>query len=428
MKLRAVFYCLLAAAVIIANGFCQGDTAIQQLAPEDEHFIAQLFAMDLTPDEMEPAQKQRIFNSIQRILGIIQNNPETTPDLLKSLTAKQIALFPQERKAYLDAASVYMKFNDMKKMHQFTIQSLSKQSQLYTGDQSRLEATAYTMMGQYLLETKQFPRAYEALNKALILEKSIALPFFLMGNVCFQLNKFEECQNAYSIGFITDIDAAYPVDFFFYGAALHRNGFTDKAKEIFEIGCYRYPNEQGLPLNLGYVLQQQDKLIESYLEFFREQIIFGPQGTFNKAAQFNIDMLSDLIPRRNDPREVQILNHINRWDTLMTQEKFEQALEELQKAVDLFADYNWTLNFFLQMNYMQLNRYSDAVEVLENMNARNPHVVINYIELAKAYMFQDNTDKASEYFAKARNASPDNWKLKQMEQSFQNAFQQERDN
>lgn len=423
---RLCVYILVLLVCAACCSVAQDTTSGKKMTPADERAIAQVLAID--PASVDPGQRQRLFDTIQRLISIAQMDRTTYITLLEALTEKQLKLFPDEKKSYVDAATVHLKADRMQQMHDVAKAGLSKPCVYYTGDKGPLDASLLTMIGQYLVEKREYKKAYAVLSKAVTMEQQIPLAFYLLGNAAYNLGKFDECQNAYSFGVMNDIEPAYPLDFYYYAKALHHNGFTEKAEKILNVAMYRYPNEPGLPLNMGNMLLEQNKLIEALLAFYREQLIFGQGGRFFPAAKAAIDMTEDLIERRNDPREKTVLQHLNQWNTYMERTEFDKAAAEIKKAVEVFGSYNWTLMFFLYMAYLHNQQFGEARQVIESMNRIDPGVVIHYIALAEINVGLYNLQDAREWIDKAREADPDNWKLKEFENRLFSDVEPEKDN
>jgi len=358
--------------------------------------------------------KKSTFGEFQQIIGKLIAKTDKENQLLAALCEKQIGLFSDEKKPYIDFATYYYKFKDYKKASFYASKSVDKKNQFFANKDNINEIWAYTIIGQNYLEEEKFEDAYANLSKAIIAGKKVALPFYLMGNTCFRLKKYTESANFYTMGFTTDPNQAYPLDFFFFAVSLHKNGLTEKAEEILKAGCFRYPNSEGMHLNLGYVYREQDKLIESYLEFQTEKLLFGSGNTFYKAADYNIGMTADLITKRNDPREIKVFNSIINWDKLCGEQKYDQALAEIISAKKEFGENSWIINLFLEQTYVNLKQYDQAIKLLEEMERMNPGVSHTHLELGLIYSITNNKEKSDDHYKKAYRLAPDNWKVKEI--------------
>lgn len=384
-----------------------------ELKYEDEELADNLLGIESLKNYDEKTRKST-FNEFQKIIGSLIARAERESALLNALCEKEISLFPDEKKSYIDIATYYYKLKNYEKASQYAKKSIDKKNSYSENKDNINEIWVYTIIGQNYLHEKKFEDAYENFKKAIIAGKKISLPYYLMGNTCYKLKKYVESANAYTVGFTMEPNDAQPVDFFFFAISLHKSGLTKKAEDLLKAGCYRYPNAVGMYMNLGYVYLEQDKLIESYLAFQTEKLLFGPESTFFKPADYNIGMVADLINRRKNSREMKIFNNIVNWDKLSGETKYEQALAEILSAKKEFAANSWIINLFIEQTYMKLKKYNEALSILDEMDRMNPNVSHTYLELGLVYALLNNKEKSAEFYKKAYNLDPVNWKVKEM--------------
>lgn len=395
----------------------------------DEQVLDKIFSIDSIKNYCAD-KKQKLFNSIQTQL---QDAYAATPLnllLIKSLVDKQQCLFPDERKSYIDMAAYYDKSDKSQKMFEQCKTALTKDNVFYKDQENRLISTAYTLIGRHYLEHKKFEDAYNALSKALVEQTPLVNAFYYMGNTCFQLKKYRECQNNYTYGFTRDIKLAYPIDYFFFAIALHKNGFTDKAQQMLEIGCQQYPNEQGLRLNLGYIYREQDKLIEAYLEFYAEQILFGPQSQFFQPAKTAKKMDEKLISLRKDEREMKTLKNITAWELSFNKNNYEKAITDIKNAKTNFGKYNFSLYFLEYLTYFYMEDYDTALKKIEYIQKKTFDTALTYISQFEIYSKLGDNKKANKYLEQALRLDPDNWRVLKILNSSKNPEKtpQEKDN
>ena len=359
-------------------------------------------------------EKQNFFKSIQLQLKDSYTLNPIDLSLIKKLLDKQHHLFPDERKSYIDLATYFDRMHQDDKVFEYSKISLEKDNIIYKDPENRFIASAYTYIGRYYLENKEYKQAYEVLSKAIIEKTSLVTPFYYMGNTCFQLKKYRECQNNYTYAFTRDISQAYPIDYFFFGIALHKNGFTDKAKDMLGVGCIQYPNEQGMHLNLAYIYREQDKLIEAYLEFYTEQILFGTESAFYQTAEVNLKNTEGLIGLRKDDREINTLKNLIAWEIDFNKNDYQKALTDIQNAKQSFEKYNFALYFLEYLTYFYIGNYEQALEKIEYIQDKTKNVAITYISKYETLVKLGKTKEAKENFDIAINLDPNNWKVHQI--------------
>ncbi len=411
-------------------------TAVTTWAQQQDNDSSGLNNEDLAADLLSieavahlPAGKQKaVFDRLQGLVSSLLEKPSDKLELLNALCAKQVALFPTEKKVFIDYATFYLSTNDNKNMFEMAKQSLSKINFFYQEKDNLLTTTAYTIIGKYYLEDKQPDKAYENLAEARDLASRLVLTYLLLGNSCFQLKKYDECVSSYYIAFSTLPEQAQPIDYFFYGVALHKTNHTDKAKEILELGCSRYPNAEGLHLNLGYILRQMDKLIEAYFEFHMEKILFGWESTFYKTAEYNIRMTEEFIGLQGNERAKNILKHLKEWDTLLSREDFDKAIEKIKIVRDEFGASHWVLDLFLEQTYRQAGKYNEAISVLNTMQLAYPGIANTFIEKSQIYMALDDKENALTALKLAHQLSPENYKVQNILDKIKAAIVKKKDN
>ena len=393
--------------------YSQDAPAPPQPLTVDEETLDSIFSID-SVNEYSFEDKKELFDSVQIQIKNAYALKPINLNLIKSLVDKQQRLFPDERKSYIDLAVYFDKINNEEKIFKNSNKALEKDNIIHQDNQNRLIATAYTYIGRYYLENQKYEQAYEALSKALVEKTALAAPFYYMGNTCFHLKDYRECQNNYTYAFSRNIKIAYPIDYFFFSIALHKNGFTDKAREMLKIGCEQYPNEQGMHLNLGYIYREQDKLIEAYLEFYTEQLLFGPDSEFFKTAEINKKTTEKLIALRKDTRETNTLINIIQWETAFNKNNYKKAEEGITSALKNFDEYNFALSFLQYLTYFYMGNYEKALKTIEHIEEKTLNAAITYISIYETCSKLGDTKKANENLEQALRLDPNNWKTQQV--------------
>lgn len=423
MKLKNVLIIL----VLFVPAFLFAQSDKEPWGKIEEKYAEEIFSLEYI-DDFSPKKQREIFNKIQYLIGILQRHQETKKKLLVSLCEKQIEFFPNERKPYVDMANYYYRCDDMKPAFEFAEDSLKKKNRLYRGDVNDLKVLTYTIIGQYHLENNEYQKAYDSLKEIMWTSTTVSHPFFLMGNTCFKLEKFLESMNAYTIGFTTDPNDAYPIDYYFYSIVLSKFDNLDKSEQFLEAGIATYPNRDGLRFELGNVLVKKHKLIDAYAEYHAESIIFRENGRFYKQAQIAVNMLEKIIPAQNNNRDIKILWHITNWNKFILEKKYDDALIEIETILKDKKNPRWLFDLFLQQTYVLLKRYDDALDVLEKISFLMPRFSHTYVMIGEIYLKINEPRLALENFSKANKLDPDNWKVKSAWDKIMSTKQQPKEN
>lgn len=379
--------------------------------PKQEEIAADLLAME-TVSTVPVKEQQRIFDRFQSLIGPLLAKPHQKLELLRTLCEKQIALFPLERKAFIDFATFYFNIDNTRKMFEMADASLSKTNFFHKDPKNLLEIVAYTLRGKYFVDKKEYNNAYTSLMNARDKGSNIALTFLLLGNVCFHLKNFQNAVLYYNAAFNIDARQAQPIDFFFYGISLNKDKKLDLAEQILNLGCARYPNAEGMHLNYGYILRQEDKLIEAYLEFHMEKLLSGVEGRFYKTAEYNIRMTEQLIKLRKNQREQTILEHLSQWDALFNEKKYDAAIKEIKAAKKELGTSHWVLNLFLEQTYRKAGQTEKALAILNQMSLETPGVADTFLERCEIYLDLKDTKNAVNNIRLAYRLAPNNWRVK----------------
>ncbi|RJP61715.1 MAG: tetratricopeptide repeat protein [Candidatus Auribacter fodinae] len=392
----------------------QAQHGMLQLKPEDELIVEQLIKIDSTKG-MDESRRKEVFNSFQAIINKLLNTKHQYIQLLKTLIDKQIALFPNERKPYIDAAKLHYNISEMDISFDMAYQSMNKKSVLYEDPSDKLLHTARTMMGQYYNETNQFQNAHDILKPSVESQSSpFALTYIMFANTAFNLKNYEDCVSNYSIGFSKDARQAAPRDFFFFGVALHKLSAFEQAEMILKVGCKRFPTAEGLHLNLGYVLRTRGRMIESIFEFHAERLVCGPESAFYIPAGENIKITENMITEKNNDTEVIILNNLRLWNQAMEIHEYETALENIKTVQSRYSAYHWFLWLCMEQTYVQLQQYDKALELLNQMEINNPGLPNTYVEKVEVYTKSFDYVSALDYLKQVQQNAPDHWKVKQL--------------
>ncbi len=393
----------------------------------EEQYAEEIFSLEYI-DDFSPKKQREIFNKIQYLIGVLQRRQETKKKLLISLCEKQIDFFPDERKPYIDMANYYYRCDDMKSAFEFAGDSLKKKNHLYRGDVNKSKVLIYTIMGQYHLENNEYQKAYDSLKEIMWTSTTNSQPFFLMGNTCFKLGKFQESMNVYTVGFTTDPDDAYPIDYYFYSVVLSKFDNLDKSEQFLEAGITMYPNSDGLRFELGNVLVKKQRLIDAYSEYHAENIIFRENGRFYEQVQVATDMLEKIIPSQNNNRDIKLLWHITNWNKFILEKKYDDALIEIETILKGKKSPRWLFDIFLQQTYVLLKRYDDALDVLEQIRIQMPGFSHTYVTIGEIYLKMNEPELALGNFSKANKLDPDNWKVKSAWDKIMSTEQQPKEN
>jgi len=423
MKLKNILVIFIALFPVLL--FAQSDK--DQLGKTEEKYAEEIFSLEHI-DDFSPGKQREIFNKIQYLIGFLQRRQGTSKKLLVSLCEKQVEFFPDERKSYVDMANYHYVCDDMKSAYEFAGESLKKKDHLYRGDVNKPIVSTYIIIGQYHLENNEYQKAYDSLKEIMWTTTALSRPFFLMGNACFKLEKFQESMNAYSVGFLIDPNDAYPIDYYFYSIVLSKFDSLDKAEKFLEAGITMYPNRDGLRFELANVLVKKNRFIGAYAEYHAENIIFGENGRFYKKTQIAINMLEKVIPSQKNDREIKILWHITNWNKFISEKKYDDALIEIETILKNTKKPCWLFNLFLQQTYVLLNRYEDALSVLDKIRMEMPGFSHTYIMIGEIYLKMNKPERALRNFSKANGLDPDNWKVKLVWDKIMSNKQQPREN
>lgn len=378
---------------------------------DDQQWLSsRLLTVDRS-DLMNPDQKQEIFNDFQTLIPLLLNTRHAHIGLLEELLKKQLQLYSDERKPFIDYAKFHMNMSNVTDAFVLAQDSLKRENQLYNDPNEALFHTAHSIIGQYYLENQIYSEAYTTLGKSIDMNCRFALTYMLMGNTCFRLEKYDECVSSYDQGFKLDFHQAAPMDYFFYAVSLSKQGHLDRAEVALQLGIQKYPNEEGLHLNMGYVLRKQRKLFEAMLQFHTEMILFGPDGTFHDVSLSNIQTTEAQINKDGTKDEQAMMFNLTWWDKYLGAAAYDDALEKLRIVRTLYESHSWFLSFCLAQTYKKMHKYRDALAVLDTMEAFNSGVSVVLIEKAEIYVLTLEYIKAYELIKQVQQTDSDNWKL-----------------
>lgn len=322
-------------------------------------------------------------------------------------------LFPRERRSGANFGEACMARADFKLAAKVLAEAAGQKNSYYRAD-GRHAARADLLLARASLVVGNVEQAKKAIAKALATSPTDARLHYARAQVMMRAKDWEQVDESLKTAFRIDPKLAQPVDYLVRASCAQRKQEFDQAQKVLLEALDRYPTAPGLHYSLGQVFQAMGKPAGAFYQFQYEIMLSGPRSSYTEEATDQIEIMTALIDREEDPGNYLKVAYGASALTHMNPKGYEKAVEYIKKGLRTVGDDCLPLQVLLGNAYVGLEKYEQATKAFRAALRIDPFFVPAYIDLGDTYRKLGKNDEALEQYAKALTLDKHNWRVREM--------------
>lgn len=410
---------LLIASLATLLGLCWAACEVSEPLPPVAVIQTPLFRPYADPDvwaQTPEGVRRQVWDLYEREFQRLRQ-AKNFPELLR-LAREAHALFPQERKAWLNLSTALLIMGDFGRTITAAEGALARErEERFAPDVDEVMAPqALCNIASAQIELSRLSEALATLDRALELRRDFPRTFLLRGEVLHRLDRDEEARVSLERGFALrprppDVVSS---DHIVYALTLRDLGHTASAEAALRRAIEEMPHEFGFHHHLGLLLRDGGRVEQAFDEFQHEMLL-RPDSPYQGQVATALGGLAQEARLHAGEASWETVRRLVEADALRAQGDFASALAVWQ---DLFAqrpasDESIYLPLMIARAHAALGDAALAAEWHRRVLDRDPTFVPSLVERAEALEALGQREVALDLLLMAQRLDPLSWRLLQ---------------
>lgn len=388
------------------KGFVDYDLPVMEdLSSDDmeQSFAQKSFGFRKLPHSL-PAKEKHAYNLWRNLQsGIAFYHLKMLPDAKRQLE-KVIKADPDNFEACHYLGLVYEMLDNDKKAVKYLQKALKIDPD---------SGATHFFIGNVYQKLEKFETAINHYKKAIEIDPEVPIIYNNLGWIFLQIENYDQALRAFEHSIALDPDLPFPHNGL--GVVLQEKGMLDEAAMEFETAIDIFPDYTAAHLKLGwiyYLMSDYDAAIAEYKRVL--QTTDDPQFTLNAhnsmahaflAKENHTEAINEFAAViKIDPNHAEAYYHLGL--VALKLELYEDAIQPLEKALELDPAINPELSKNLSFAYTQAGLYDKALTQCNKALSVEPDDPEIYELMGGIFVQKKDWNKAMDYFQKTINLNP----------------------